>query len=153
MLTHIWRLFLSTEKWPDWGQTLKLYFLLLRSGYWIPMPHTPGKRAWVWGLTLESRVRSPPIRTSNVRALLSASRAFSSAKTRRNKKYRTLSSFTDPEQFLLHKKYMLTRKRLPRGAMATWGSLWAWTTQLLQGEKKRQLTFKTVMDKMVHTYI
>ena len=40
--------------------------------------------AQVWGLTLESRVRSPLTRTSNVRALLSASRAFSSAEIQKN---------------------------------------------------------------------
>lgn len=36
-------------------------------------------------LTLDSRVRSPPRRSSRARALLSASRAFSSAETYRNK--------------------------------------------------------------------
>lgn len=64
------------------------------------------------------------MRTSKVRALLSASRAFSSAETEKQSKVQNstiLPSFT--EWSLLHKEYMLTGKRLPRGAMATWASL------------------------------
>lgn len=49
----------------------------------IPMPEMLENAAQVWSLTLESRVRSPPRRSSNVRALLSASRAFSSAETQK----------------------------------------------------------------------
>jgi len=69
----------------NYGNIITSYFSASRPEVhdWLRQASSAREELQVWGLTLESRVRSPPRRTSNVRALLSASLAFSSAETQK----------------------------------------------------------------------
>lgn len=134
-ISKMWKFTSFYRKWPSLGTNSKAVFYLTRlMGHGLLMPETLENSHLGQDLTLESRVRSPPKRTSNVRALLSASRAFSSAETQK-RTWKGMQSF----KTLGHPSWIHStgqevcippRKRRGGGAMTDEqyeGSLCAWT--------------------------